>query len=199
MAQIGASGEWTDAEEEKLKATWVEEPPKLNSTVTLAEYSDNWPRLFIGEEIRIREILGNRVLLLEHIGSTSVPALAAKPIIDILLVVSDTTDEAAYVADLERNGYKLVIREPDWYEHRCLKGPATNINLHVYPPGSPEIDKYLTFRDHLRKNEADRKLYEDTKRHLAAREWTYIQQYADAKDEVIQQIMKRAVNLTRVL
>jgi GrpB-like predicted nucleotidyltransferase (UPF0157 family) len=192
MAQIGASGEWTDAEEQKLKAAWVEEPPKMNSTVTLAQYSDEWPRLFAREAERIRRILGGRVLTLEHIGSTSVPGLAAKPIIDILLVVPDTSDEDAYVADLERNGYKLVIREPDWYEHRCLKGPDTNINLHVYPPGSPEIGKYLTFRDHLRKDDADRKLYEETKRRLAARQWTYIQQYADAKDEVVQDIMKRA-------
>jgi GrpB-like predicted nucleotidyltransferase (UPF0157 family) len=194
MAQIGASGEWTDVEEQKLKSAWVEEPPKMNSTVTLVEYTDEWPRLFAREETRIREILGDRVLLLEHIGSTSVPGLAAKPIIDILLVVPDTTDEDAYIADLERNGYKLVIREPDWYEHRCLKGPDTNINLHVYPPGSPEIDKYLTFRDHLRKNDDDRKLYEDTKRRLAARKWTYIQQYADAKDEVIQQIRQRVTS-----
>lgn len=194
MAQIGASGEWSDREEEKLKAAWIDEPPKLNGTVTLAAYSDDWPRLFASEEIRIREILGDQVLLLEHIGSTSVPGLAAKPIIDILLVVPDTTDEAAYIADLERNGYKLVIREPDWYEHRCLKGPGTNINLHVYPPGSPEIGKYVTFRDHLRKNDADRRLYEETKRRLAARKWTYIQQYADAKDEVVKQIMRRAEN-----
>jgi GrpB-like predicted nucleotidyltransferase (UPF0157 family) len=169
----------------------VNEPPKLNGTVTLAEYDSNWPRLFSREAARIREILGDRVLLCEHIGSTSVPGLAAKPIIDILLVVPDTTDEEAYVSDLERHGYTLVIREPDWYEHRALKGPDTNINLHVYPPGSPEIGKYLRFRDRLRASDADRQLYEDTKRRLAARTWTYIQQYADAKDEVIAEIRQR--------
>jgi GrpB-like predicted nucleotidyltransferase (UPF0157 family) len=192
MAQIGASGEWTGAEEQALRDAWVVEPPKLNGTVTLADYDPDWPRLFEREAARIRSILGDRVLACEHIGSTSVPGLAAKPMIDILLVVPDTTDEDGYIADLERHGYTLVIREPDHDEHRCLKGPDTNINLHVYPPGSPEIGKYLSFRDHLRGSDDDRQLYEDTKRCLAARTWTYIQQYADAKDEVIQDIRQRA-------
>lgn len=176
----------------KQVSAWVAERPKLNGTVTLAEYSEDWPGLFEREAARIRRILGDRVLLLEHMGSTSVPGLAAKPIIDILLVVPDPADEAAYVADLERNGYKLVIREPDWHEHRCLKGPDTDINLHVHQPGSPEIERHLRFRDRLRSSDDDRRLYEDTKRRLAAQEWTYIQQYADAKNEIVAEILNRA-------
>ncbi|MEU4745629.1 GrpB family protein [Actinosynnema sp. NPDC023658] len=130
--------------------------------------------------------------MLEHVGSTSVPGLAAKPIVDMLLVVPDPAEESRYVAPLEAAGYRLVIREPEWHEHRALKGPDTNINLHVHPPSSPEIARMLAFRDRLRSDEADRVLYERTKRELAARTWTYIQEYADAKSAVVDDIMSRA-------
>jgi GrpB-like predicted nucleotidyltransferase (UPF0157 family) len=158
----------------------------------LADYDPEWPRLYQREADRIRSLLGDRVLRLEHIGSTSVPGLAAKPIIDILLVVADPGDEDGYLPPLVDAGYRLVIREPDWYQHRAFKGPDTNINLHVYPPESPEVARYLTFRDRLRSDDADRAWYERTKRELASRTWTYVQQYADAKTEVVEEIVARA-------
>jgi GrpB-like predicted nucleotidyltransferase (UPF0157 family) len=129
---------------------------------------------------------------LEHVGSTSVPGLAAKPIIDILLVIADPADESAYVRDLERAGYRLAIRELHWHEHRVLKGQDPDVNLHVHHPGSPEIERHLVFRDHLRSSEPDRQLYEQTKRRLASQHWTYVQQYADAKTEVIEAIIERS-------
>ena len=86
----------------------------------------------------------------------------------------------------------LRIREPDWHEHRVFKGPDTNVNLHVFSDGCPEIDRMLRFRDWLRTDQADRELYEQTKRELAAREWTYIQDYADAKTLVVEEIIARA-------
>lgn len=182
--------QWGPAEEQRLRAAWVEDPPKLDDPVLLASYNPQWPGLYGREADRIRSVLGDRVLLLEHVGSTSVPGLAAKPIIDILLVVADPADEPSYVSPLESAGYRLVIREPDWHQHRVLKGPDTNINLHVHPPGSPEIEAHLRFRDHLRADQADRELYERVKQELAGRQWTYIQQYADAKTEVITAIMR---------
>ena len=91
-----------------------------------------------------------RVLRLEHVGSTSIPGLAAKPIIDIVLVVADSADEAAYVPALEAAGYVLRIREPGWFEHRVLNGPDTKVNLHVFSDGCPEIGRMLAFRDRLR-------------------------------------------------
>jgi GrpB-like predicted nucleotidyltransferase (UPF0157 family) len=120
-----------------------------------------------------------------------VPGLAAKPIIDILLVVADSSDEAAYVPILERAGYSLLIREPNWHEHRMFKGPAADINLHVFPSGCPEINRILNFRDWLRSNAADRDLYELTKRDLAEKEWADVQDYADAKTAVIEKILAR--------
>ncbi|NKQ53671.1 GrpB family protein [Amycolatopsis sp. K13G38] len=178
--------------EDEIQAAWVDEAPVLNSTVTLAEYNPRWPSLYEREAARIRSVLGERVVLLEHIGSTSVPGLCAKPIIDVLLVVPDSGDEAAYLPALEAAGYRLVIREPQWHEHRALKGPDTNVNLHVYSPGCAEIERCLTFRDHLRADDSDRELYAHTKRELAARTWKYIQNYADAKNGVVDEILGRA-------
>jgi GrpB-like predicted nucleotidyltransferase (UPF0157 family) len=178
--------------EEEIRAAWVTEPPRLTGRIEVVDYDPAWPGLFAREAGRIRAVLGDRVLALEHVGSTSVPGLAAKPIIDILLVVPDPADEPAWLPDLEAAGYVLVIREPEWYQHRCLKGPDTNVNLHVYPPGCPEIERYLLFRDRLRQDPAERAHYQRVKRELAERDWTYVQQYADAKTEVVEAIIARA-------
>jgi len=140
----------------------------------------------------IRSILGNKVLQLEHVGSTSVPGLCAKPIIDMLLVVEDSADEQSYVPALEAAGYVLRIREPEWFEHRMFKGPDTDINLHVFSSGASEIDRMLCFRDWLRSNKDDRDKYAQVKRKLAKQKWRHVQHYADANTLIIQEIMKRA-------
>jgi GrpB-like predicted nucleotidyltransferase (UPF0157 family) len=132
------------------------------------------------------------VIRIEHVGSTSVPGLPAKPLIDIVLEVEDSADEEAYVQPLEAAGYTLRIREPGWFEHRLLKGPDTDVNLHVFSAGCEEVERMLLFRDWLRENSADRRLYADAKRELAGREWKYMQQYADAKTAVVHEIMARA-------
>lgn len=169
----------------------------LSGPIHLADYDPDWPRLFRRESDRIRATLGDHALQIEHIGSTAVPGLAAKPIIDILLVVADSADEQAYVAPLEAAGYVLRIREPDWHEHRVLKGPDTNVNLHVFSQGSPEIERMLAFRDRLRSNEPDRLHYERSKRELTERNWKYVQDYADAKTQVVEEIIARAARIGR--
>lgn len=178
--------------DEQIRAVTVGELAPLTGPIQIADPDPNWPRLFQREAERIRDALGDRALLIEHTGSTSVPGLAAKPRIDILLVVEDSADESAYVPALEAAGYVLRIREPDWYQHRVFKGPDTDVNLHVFSPGCPEIERTLLFRDWLRSNESDRRLYERTKRELAQRDWKYTQNYADAKSEVIEEIIARA-------
>ncbi|HEY4021060.1 MAG TPA: GrpB family protein [Pseudonocardiaceae bacterium] len=177
--------------EEQLRAVFVDSEP-TSAPIVLVDYDPNWPVLYEREQRRIHAILGDRVVRVDHVGSTSVPGLAAKPVIDILLVVQDSSDEPDYVPDLEAAGYVLRVREPDWYEHRLFKGPDTDINLHVHSPESPEIRRHLLFRDRLRDNSEERDLYLRTKRELAAREWKYVQHYADAKTEVIEQILARA-------
>jgi GrpB-like predicted nucleotidyltransferase (UPF0157 family) len=163
-----------------------------NAPITLADYDPQWPALFAREADRIRALLGDRAVLVEHAGSTSVPGLAAKPIIDIVLAVPDSADESAYVPTMEAAGYVLRVREPDWFEHRMFKGPDTDINLHVFTAGSTEIDRMLLFRDWLRASDADRDAYLRIKRDLAQRTWRHVQHYADAKSAIVAEIMARA-------
>jgi GrpB-like predicted nucleotidyltransferase (UPF0157 family) len=183
----------TTMSEDEIQSIWVQPLVPLAGPIHLEEYDPEWPRLFEREAARIKSILGEEALSIEHVGSTSVPGLAAKPRIDILLVVPNSADEAAYAPALEAAGYRLCIREPDWYEHRVFKGPDTDINLHTLSAGCPEIERMLGFRDWLRSHPADRDLYERTKRELATKEWKYTQQYADAKTDVVEAILARAL------
>ncbi len=189
QAQAAAREPSTD---EQIRAAYVGEPAPLVGPIQIVDYDPEWPRLFEREARRIQAALGDRVLLIEHTGSTSVPGLAAKPRIDMLLVVANSADEPAYVPALEAAGYVLCIREPDWYEHRVFKGPDTDVNLHVFSPGCTEIDRILLFRDWLRSNVFDFRLYERTKRELARKDWKYTQNYADAKTSVVEEIIARA-------
>ena len=140
-----------------------------------------------------------KALSIEHVGSTSVPGLPAKPIIDILLVVESSADEKSYLPSLRAAGYVLGIREPDWHEHRMFKGPDTNINLHVFSKGDEEIERMLIFRDWLRENPDDRDFYLKTKRELAEKNWDYVQNYADSKSKVVESIIARARSSRRTV
>jgi GrpB-like predicted nucleotidyltransferase (UPF0157 family) len=132
--------------------------------VYLAEYDRTWPEVFARQEERIAGALGERALLIEHVGSTSVPGLAAKPTTDILLVVASSANEDTYLPAMEAAGYELRVREPDWHEHRMFADRARTAQVHVLSDGNPEIGRYLLFRDRLRTNQADRELYERTRR-----------------------------------
>jgi GrpB-like predicted nucleotidyltransferase (UPF0157 family) len=178
--------------DEQIRAVSVGELPPQYREIVLAEYDPEWPKWFERAESQIRCALGDAALRIDHVGSTSVPGLAAKPLIDVSLVVDDTTDEEAYVPQLEAVGYVLRVREPDWFEHRLLRGQDPPVNLHVFPPGCEEVERMLVFRDWLRSNDADRELYERTKRELAQQDWKYVQNYADAKTAVVGEILARA-------
>lgn len=180
------------ASDEDLQRTRLGKITPHNAPIALADYDPGWPVLYAREAARIRAALGGRAVQVEHVGSTSVPGLAAKPIIDILLAVPDSSDEQSYVPALEAAGYVLRIREPDWFEHRLFKGPDTDINLHVFTVGAAEIDRMLLFRDRLRANDADRDAYLQVKRDLAQQTWRHVQHYADAKTAIVEQIIARA-------
>ena len=184
-------GTTTPLTEDQIIAATVGKRQPFNSTVYLAPYDPAWPSLFNRLKIQIREALGDKILLLEHVGSTAVPGLSAKPIIDMVMAVVDSSDGLSYVKPLEEKGYTLRNREPDWYEHRLLKPPEVEAKLHVFSAGCEEIERMLLFRDRLRNNTDDRLLYEEKKRELAARTWKYRQNYADAKSEVVQEILAR--------
>lgn len=187
----------TALSEEYLRASTLGDLTPLAAPIVLVEYDPQWPQRFQEEAQLIRTVLGQYALLVEHVGSTSIPGLAAKPIVDIVLVVADCGDETGYAPALERIGYQLRIREPGWHEHRMFKGGKNEVNLHVFSTGCPEIDRMLGFRDWLRRNEEDRELYARTKRSLAQEEWKYTQNYADAKTAVIEQILSKAAKAAR--
>ena len=178
-----------DPIEERIREVIIGEVE--SPAIVIANYDPAWPGRFRREAAKIRAALGEAALAIEHIGSTSGPGLVAKPIVDILVVVEDSSDEASYVPALESAGYILRVREPDFDEHRMFRSPAKDVHVHVYSSGSPEIERYLLLRDHLRENEEDRELYARTKRNLASRDWPSMQHYAEAKTEVIEGIITR--------
>jgi GrpB-like predicted nucleotidyltransferase (UPF0157 family) len=156
--------------------------------IRILDYDPDWPKKFATHARIIAGALGGSALLIEHIGSTSVPELAAKPIIDILVVVQDSTDESTYLPQLEMADYFLRVREPHWNEHRMFRTPEKDVHIHIYSAGCPEIQRNLSFRDRLRQNINDRRRYEQTKRELALKEWSDMNAYAEAKTEVIESI-----------
>jgi GrpB-like predicted nucleotidyltransferase (UPF0157 family) len=178
--------------EAEIQAAHVAPVAPPTAPIVLMDSDPQWARFFEREAARVHAALGDRVLALEHVGSTSVAGLAAKPIIDIVLAVRDSSDEPSYVADLESAGYALTIREPNWHEHRMFKRPDVAVHLHVFSSECPEVGRMVRFRDWLRRDASDRRLYEDTKRELSRRPWKYGQNYADAKTAVVLEILERA-------
>ncbi len=177
--------------EEKLAQVTVGDRQEHNSTINLTEYSVNWPIRYREINDTITRALADLVMLMEHVGSTSVPGLAAKPIIDIVLEVPDSDREIDYIPALESKGFCLRIREPDWYKHRLLM--LDDVNLHVFSHNCSETIRMLRFRDWLRSRPEERDLYLAKKQELASRVWKHVQNYADAKSEVITAIMSRAM------
>lgn len=141
---------------------WVRGPPPVEP-VRIVPYDPDWPARYERLAAGIRAALGGAVLELAHVGSTSVPGLAAKDVIDLALTVADPADEAAYVPALEPLGYVLTVREPSFHQHRCLRLAEPRANLHVWGPGSPEAIRQRMFRDWLRAHPEDRAVYEAAK------------------------------------
>ncbi|WP_051247498.1 GrpB family protein [Nocardioides halotolerans] len=162
-------------------------PPR---TIEVVPYDEGWPAMFEAIAGRVREALGDAVLSLEHVGSTSVPGMAAKPVIDIDLIVADSADEAAYVPKLEAAGFTLRIREPDWEEHRLLT-VLPHTNLHVFPPGTPEPQRHVMFRDWLRTHPDDHAAYAALKRELGARGFTDGMDYNNHKAALVYDLYER--------
>lgn len=157
--------------------------------IAIVDYDPCWPGKLEHERGRLRRTLGALALRVEHIGSTAVPGLAAKPIIDVLVTVADPDDDSALAASLESAGYELRVREPG---HRMFRPHTRDVHLHAWADEDPEVERYLVFRDQLRDSTEDRVIYERLKRDLATREWSDMNEYADAKSEVIAAILAKA-------
>ncbi len=176
------------------KSPWVPGAvPQVGVAVVAPDHT--WPEWYAKLASRIRAALGWRALNLDHVGSTSVPGLAAKPIIDIDLTVADPNDESAYVPALEAAGFELAVREPWWYGHRVLRATDPPCHLHVFGYDSPELIKHRIFRDWLRGNADERELYARTKREAADAAnagGEHVMQYNARKEQVIREIYRRA-------
>jgi GrpB-like predicted nucleotidyltransferase (UPF0157 family) len=159
-----------------------------NRPILIVDYDPAWPARFELERDRIRRALGASALRIEHIGSTAVPGLAAKPIVDLVVGVADPEDINIGRA-LESVGYVVRVREPG---HRMFRTPERDVQVHVWPDSDPEIERHLCFRDRLREDSEDRAAYERLKRELAAREWEDTNEYAQAKGELVDAIVARA-------
>jgi GrpB-like predicted nucleotidyltransferase (UPF0157 family) len=161
-------------------------------SVILVAYDPRWPATFTAVAAEVRACLRSTAADVIHVGSTAVPGLTAKPVIDIVVLVNDSADEAAYLAPLLGRGFRLSVREPGWFEHRLLQRRDPPVNLHVFSAGCDEVGRMLLFRDWLRGHPNDRDLYAATKRRLAQQSWDRVQDYADAKADVVAEIMARA-------
>ncbi len=157
--------------------------------VGLGSYDARWAEAYLHHRHRILDALAAVDVDIEHIGSTSVPGLAAKPIVDIVVAVADITAEEDYLDGLLAAGYELRVREPG---HRLVRTPTRDVHVHVYERGDAAVHEYLLFRDHLRTNADDRALYESVKRALLSQQWNDMNDYADAKSDVILAIKARA-------
>jgi GrpB-like predicted nucleotidyltransferase (UPF0157 family) len=167
-------------------------PAEVQQKITVSAYDPGWPARFAQAEKRIRAALGERVLALEHIGSTAVPGLAAKDRVDIDLIVADPAAEDDYVPALAAAGFTLRTREPHWYEHRCLWTSDHDVNLHVFGPDCDEYLRHLVLRDWLRAHPEDRQAYAAGKYRAAAAHPMSMSAYVQAKAEVIVAILRRA-------
>jgi GrpB-like predicted nucleotidyltransferase (UPF0157 family) len=157
--------------------------------IILVGYRDSWPSMFRQERDKIVAALGEKAIRVDHVGSTSVPGLTAKPIIDIDLSVTSADDEQDYLAPLLSVGYRLRVREED---HRLVRTPDRTVHVHICSAGSEWERRHLLFRDWLRRDQADREAYAALKRELAQRDWPDMNAYADAKGGLIARITDRA-------
>lgn len=177
------------------ESPWVRGSEERHGDIAVVEPDPSWPAAYERIAERVRQALGARALQVEHVGSTSVPALPAKPIIDIDLIVADLSDEDGWLPPLEDAGFELRVREPWWHEHRCLKLWDPLVNLHVFGPDAPEPWKHRIFRDHLRRDAADRARYAAVKREAAAAanaRGETVMQYNARKAAAIREIYARA-------
>ena len=156
--------------------------------IELVDYDRGWPERFAAERRQIDHALGEAALRIEHIGSTAVPGLAAKPVIDVLVTVEDPDDDGRLAPALQVAGYGLRVREPG---HRMYRTPARDVHVHLWREGDPEVVRHLRFRDRLRESPGDRAAYQALKRRLAGRDWADMNAYAEAKGELIESILGR--------
>lgn len=156
----------------------------------------SWPAQFALVKSRIEAALGSQVTAVDHVGSTSVPDMIAKPVIDIDVTVANIQDESTYALALEDAGFQFILRDPSWNQHRLFYGYEPPANVHVFGPESKELIRHAAMRDWLKEHPEDRKIYADIKIKAskeAIENGEDVNQYNDRKSAVLQEILARAL------
>lgn len=177
---------------DEIAAARVDTAAQDRAAVEVVAPDPAWPTWYAEVRDRLVSALGDRALAVEHVGSTSVPGLWAKPMIDVDLTVADSGDEDAWLPDLEAAGFVLRVREPEWEQHRCLRGSAPASNVHVFSPAAREPQRHVVFRDWLRTHPEDRERYAAVKREVAGRGFTDAMLYNNEKAWIVYDIYERA-------
>lgn len=168
----------------------------MSAPVVIADYDPRWAVLFVEEKARILEVAGRWIVAIEHVGSTAVRGLSAKPIIDILAGVRELDDAGDCIDPLARIGYEYVPEyEAEIPDRRYFhKGPAEGRthHLHMVERKGDFWIRQILFRDYLRAHPDEAQRYDDLKRELAARFRDDREAYTNAKTDFIRKIETRA-------
>ena len=164
--------------------------------VIIAEYSSTWPALFEQEKKILKRALGKNENIIEHMGSTSVVGLAAKPVIDIMIGLRDFSIAHNMVTKIEALGYEYISKYEDVMPFRCYlkkvaQGKDTH-HIHMVEIGGEFWERHLLFREHLREHPGSMKEYTTLKKKLAKEEWNNTNEYADAKTAFIKGVEQKA-------
>jgi GrpB-like predicted nucleotidyltransferase (UPF0157 family) len=163
-----------------------------HTPIEILGYRDEWPALFEDERSRLRKEVGDQTIAIEHFGSTSVPGLAAKPIIDICPVVPDMSAAHACKPALLDLGYQFNAERENWLAFERYDGSSQQYNVHLHPRGSTRLERILLFRDYLRDHSHARAAYAAAKRHAAAVHPNDTSAYNDAKDDIAECLVTAA-------
>ena len=158
--------------------------------IYLEPYDPDWARVYELIAADIRGALGTTALSIDHVGSTAIPDIRAKPVIDVLVLVKAYDPESLYTGALASAGYRFGHRDED---HVFFEGSAHGMPVHVQvvEEGAKESRRMIVFRDHLRANQEEARRYEDLKVSLA-REHADVNNYADAKSSYVWSIVRQA-------
>ena len=165
----------------------------IGRRVTVVDYDPGWPAQFEMESDRLRKVLGDEILSSEHIGSTSIPGMCAKPVIDILLVVRDIRRIDRFNESMHSLGYMAKGEFGIPGRRFFLRGiPLRTHHVHMFQSGSPEIQRHRDFRDYLTAHPEVARRYCELKRELASRHEFDIDAYCQGKDEFMKSVEKKA-------
>ncbi len=166
---------------------------KIQKVIEVVPYNPNWPRSYQEEAKKIEGTLGRNCITIHHIGSTAVPGLTAKPIIDIMIVVRDILEVDKALTAFEELGYIAKGEHGIPFRRYFQKGTDLHTHhIHIYEEGSPDIERLLHFRDYLTTNPEARQEYESLKAALAKQHKDDAQRYQKDKDTFIQKIDEKA-------